>query len=218
MAKIVVSMPDVRDLNISATEKTGLAKNMIDLVVDEIAMRHHWDFAVDVCDIATVASQQDYVLKGNNNNCRTVFNVRYGLSSAADDGLTVLRKRGNADADEWLNHRTVSGVLFWTPNGEVGGYPRIRIVEAPTTATYIFRYRYWKDNVVYEGLPVGFHSAILAGVRSKFNPVLTGVYDKQIKQLIARYSPSGGEADPAKLGYWMVMDNNDIATKYGYGS
>ena len=217
MVAMIVNTPEMRSIEMTAGDKNQLVRDYIDLVVDKIVMSHDWDFALGQSDESIVAGQRDYVLGGENQDARNIFNIRYG-SGTDDDGYNLLNKRKPADVDEWLNNRTTTGVHTWVPLQREGDLPKIRILDTPTDDTKVLRYRYWLSEVSFDVLPEGvFDSVVFAGVRELISPGLTGLFDRELKKAINKYQGHGGEDDPAKIDPQTVLLNNRRRYMQGYG-
>lgn len=193
----------------------GDVSNYIEMAVDRVVLAYEWDFAMAVADTSIVANQSDYTLA---NNCRQVFNVRYG-SGTADDGYDLLRKLTSASVDRYLSERDVIGVGAWVVRPRAGGgNVVIRIIDTPTDSTKTLRYRFWKKGLTYDSLPAdcGFEALVQAGVIESLLPGVGNIFNDVLRDTINSYQPSGGEDDPMVLDPYTRQRNNQRNRLFGF--
>ena len=219
MQTLLMAQPEFKAKDFPESEKADIANIYIDMVVNRMAIDNEWSFAVDRADETIVANQANYTLKGNSNNCRSVLNIRYGVSTADDDGFRLLIKKNPIDMDDFLTDRTTSGVYYWIPDGRKNDFPVIRLVEPSADTTYVLRYRFVKKNIDFDQLPQGFEMAVLAGCRKLLVEVPDSrLFRDEIGSLIDNFEPSGGESRPVLLDSLQVAQNNELARHYGWGN
>lgn len=205
LARLIVITPEIRAIDIAPEDKQEAVTAYIPMVVMEVSMAHpDFDFAVDVCDYpgGSVLSQADYVLRGNNRDCRSIINIRYGSS------YYLLDQMRPVDVDEFLTNRTHTSTTIWTMVGREDGFPKIKLIDAPSTAGEVIRYRYFKKNIDVSEFPEEFINVIISGVIAKFSPTYRAIHLKDLSDMISYYSPSGGEDNPAKQDPETVRRNN----------
>ncbi|MEW6110626.1 MAG: hypothetical protein AB1664_00725 [Thermodesulfobacteriota bacterium] len=195
-------------------------RGLIASAIDRVVMAYEWDFALSSKDEAIVSGQSDYILRGNANDCRHVFNVRYG-SGTADEGYVLLDKRTKTSIDAYLDNRTVYGVFAWTVIGRSGKFPQIRIIDTPTDTSKVLRYRYWVNNLNYQALPDGcnFDLLVMDAVLEELIPELKelGRFERRLREVKLAYEPPGGEDDPMVLDPYTRLRNNQRNMRHGYG-
>lgn len=226
MISAVMALSVVRNIEDPASVKEKLARVYLRMVTTAVVLAWDWDFAMDVADMSVVSGQRDYVLKGNNQNCLNLFNIRYGTGDD-DDGYDPLKKKLPADIDEWLLDRNISGIGIWVPHGRMPprrGFPRVRILDTPDDSTKILRYRFWIKGLRFEDLPVDvFDSVVMEGIKEKFigkpvkSPRVQTPYERELDNVIGRYQPPTPDEDPMKQDPLTVRLNNHKSTLYGYG-
>lgn len=167
----------------------------LDLVISEASLDYPYDFAMDTADKTTVADQEEYECKGNTNDCRQVYNVRYST-----DGVDweLLTKKRPEDMDSYItDYGSPSDVSYWVPTDRSSKFPTIRIVDAPENADETLRYRYWRNNITFDQWPADFLFVLYDGVLSKFNRNLRGDYERSRIRMVSGYEITGGESNPA---------------------
>lgn len=213
IVRIIETNPAVQQIQLDAAEKRQAIEKLVPVAVDELVIRYDWDFATDTADETIVADQSDYTLRGNNNDCRDIINIRYGTSTS----LELLDKKRPVDADEFLSGRSVSGVGFWVPNGRsADGFPKISVHATPSTSGKILRYRYRRNDVTINRLPDNFLWVLLSGILKHLIPAYSAVYEHDLKVMIDRYEMPGGEDMPVQIDPVLVDRNNERAKLYGY--
>lgn len=207
-------MPAIKALSDDDSGKRSALRAMLPEVKKKVLYSHDWFFAIDEADESTVADQADYILHGNNMDCRDIINVRYGADA---DSLELLDKRSGIDLDEWLTDRSQTAVAVWTLAGLDHSFPKIKLVGAPSVSDYLIRYRYRKANVPDSDIPDDFSYLMITGLVSRLIPAYEPVFERDLKTMIDHYSYGGGEDNPAKQDPLVVSRNNRRATKFGWG-
>ena len=214
LVNIVEAMPDIRIIKMVAANKRKAIQQLVPVALDEVVVSYDWDFATDVADESTVADQAEYTLKGNDTDCRDIINLRYGTTS---DGFVLLDKMRPVDVDAFVSGRTVSGVGAWAPFGRAsGGFPKVKILTAPSGSTNVLRYRYRRNDVTINEFPENFKFVLIAAVVKRLIPAFDAVYQRDLETMIDHYSMSGGEDLPASLDPVLIARNNERAGMYGY--
>ena len=184
-------------------------------IADEVATEWDWGFTTGETDESSVANQATYTLKGKNNDCRDIINVRVIADGA--DGWTLLVEYSQTDMDELLSNRSADGMSMWTPDGrDANGYPKIKIFAAPSSADWTIRYRYRRNNISISDFPDEFTRVLQSALLSKFLPSYRIVYTKDLNDMIERYAAIGGTPRTVRLGADVMLRNNRIGRDYGY--
>jgi hypothetical protein len=213
LTRIIEITPEIRIIQLPPEDKQEAIQSYIPIVVDEVSMANeNFDFATDVCDYTggTVLNQADYTLRGNNNDCRAIINIRYGSD------YDLLDEMRPVDLDEYLTDRSHTSTTIWVSHGRVDGFPRIKLVAAPTAAAEAIRYRYFKKNIPLTSFPEEFINVIISGVISKMVPEYKAIHLKDLSDMVNRYSPSGGADNPAKQDPETVRRNNSRFDRQGW--
>ena len=206
---IILSLPIVRGLELSANDKKKSVESIFPLALDEVTMAYDWDFTLDVATELTVASQADYVLEGNSNDCRDIINIKY-------DG-DLMDKMGQVAYDEFMLNRTHTSIDTWIPKGRKNGFPQVTIASTPLTADVSLEYRYRRKNITLADFPDEFDYVIISAVLKHLIPSYTAQYNYDLKTMIDRHEYGGGESNQIKQDPRVVRDNNRRAKLYGYG-
>lgn len=215
LVKIVEAMPDIRIIKMVAANKRKAIQQLVPVALDEVVVSYDWDFATDVADEDTVADQAEYTLRGNDTDCRDIINLRYGTTS---DGFVLLDKKRPVDMDDFISNRTLTGVGWWIPFGRAsGGFPKVKVFNAPSGSTNVLRYRYRKNNVSVNQFPENFKFVLIGAIVKRLIPAFDVVYQGDLKTMIDHYSMAGGEDMPAPLDPVQVARNNERSRMYGYG-
>lgn len=211
IANLVEVLPVIRLLKMPTNQKRQAIESFIPIVVNEIASSHDWDFAMSLASTVTVASQSEYTLKGDHQDCREIVNVRYG------DNLDMLIKKGLLDMDEFETDRTLSGVGWWVPSGrDGGGFPKITLHATPSAAGKTISYRYRQKEIGLGQLPTQWHYVVIDGVTSRLVPGFKKTYERGIATMRDYYDYGGNEASPAQRDPELVRLNNERAKLYGW--
>ena len=208
---VVIYQPTIRAMQGEDNEKRRSIETIIPMVTDEISVSYDWDFVLAKAVETSVANQPDYVLKGNNRDCRDIINIRFG------DNNKLLNKRDAVDLDEYLDGRTISTVMIWTPIARKFGFPQIKLTDAPDSSTDDITYRYRRKDVPLSEFPDEFLYVFISGVMKNMVPQFRGLFKDDINNMIRRYSGEGGEDDPAKQDPLIVYRNNRRSNMFGYG-
>jgi len=215
LINIVEAMPDIRVIDMVPANKRKAIQQLVPVALDEVVVSYDWDFATDVADETTVANQAEYTLKGNGNNCRDIINLRYGTTS---DGFVLLDKMRPVDVDAFVSGRTVTGVGAWTPHGRSSaGFPKVKILNAPSGSTNILRYRYRRKNVNISEFPENFKFVLIGAIVKRLIPAFDVVYQRDLETMIDHYAMSGGEDMPAALDPVLIARNNERSRLFGWG-
>lgn len=193
---------------IDAGQKRDAVAALFSVALAEVTTAYDWDFAVDEGTTSTVADQADYTLEGNNSDCRDIINVKIGT-----DLLTKMRK---VAWDEYIYHRSHTGVTIWIPAERVDGFPTITIIAAPSSADDTITYRYRKTAVGLSSMPDDFAGLIISALTKRLIPDYEQVYRIDLRNTIKRYSFGGGESDRIKQDPRTVVRNNRRANLMGY--
>jgi hypothetical protein len=221
LVKMVLHHPVMFDKRYTGKPDIGEpeVRSFLEAAVDRVVLAREWDFALSVDDEAIVANQSDYVLRGSTNDCRQVYNIRYG-SGTADEGYVLLDKRTKPSIDAYLDSRLVSGVFAWVPMERSGKFPKIRIIDTPTDTAKQLRYRYWVNNLTYDALPdgCGFDLLVMDAVIEELVPEMRQlrIFEQRLRDVVAAYEPSAGEDDPMVLEPYVRARNNQRNTLHGY--
>ena len=185
-------------LGIPDDQKSAAIQAYAQAAVDRVAMRHDFNFAIGETTDATVASQSDYTLHGNQDDCREIINVRYG----DDDELLDKYEGVQYDVDLGLFNAPTTPQL-WYEIQAVNGFPTIRIVGTPTTVETL-KYRFRRKNIPIAEYPeewgfvlADFVLAMIADIfKSKDGQTVTydfwGVAEKSMREMINGYRREGG--------------------------
>jgi len=206
-------MPAIKALSPDEGGKRNALVVLLPEVKKRVLYSYDWYFAIDEADSLSVADQAEYTLKGNNNDCRDIINIRFGSSATS---LSLLDKRSGIDLDEWLTGRSQSGVAIWTPSGLSHEFPKIKLIGTPGYSDYIIRYRYRKSNVADSDIPIDFSYLMISGLVARLLPAYEPIFDKDLKTMIDHYSYGGGEDNPVKQDPLVVHRNNRRASKFGW--
>lgn len=212
IVRLVDDLSDIQALpayvDSPASREKAIKRQTID-VVDQIASAHDWAFVMAVDDDTTDGTAE-YTLKGANEDCREIINIRYGQTD-----FELLDKKSAVDMDEWLTDRDPSGTHWWYMSGrDGGGFPKVTLVDTPASA-YTIRYRYRKK-VTISVFPDEFSYLFVLAVAARLVPAYRELYDKELGKVMSRHEVGGGEDDPARRNYWITRQNNSAASKYGY--
>ncbi len=207
----VLLLPIIKSMGeVTVDDKREALEALFESVKSDILISYDWPFAIKESTKNSVVDQASYQLKGDDNDCRQIVNVRYGSSEI------LLNKRRQVDMDEYMDGRTISTELFWLDDGFFDGYPKIKIVDTPD-AVEVIKYRYRAKDVPISVFPSQFEQAFIHGMSSSIEPSFLPLYKKAIDRLIDNYGYGGGEDDPIKLDPLVQYRNNRRSTKFGYG-
>lgn len=212
IAKLVGDLSDIQALPAYVQDAAGrekaLERHTID-VVDQIASIHDWAFVLAVDDDTTDGSSE-YTLEGANKDCREIINIRFGQTD-----FELLDKKSAVDMDEWLTGRNPSGTHWWFISGRgSGGFPKITLVDTPA-ADYTIRYRY-RRKVKISDFPDELSELFVLKVAARLLPAYQELFLQELARVISRHEVGGGEDDPARKNYWIMLQNNRRAAKFGY--
>lgn len=214
LVNIVEAMPGIRIIEMVAANKRRAIQQLVPVALDEVVVSYDWDFATNVADEDTVANQAEYTLRGNNNDCRDIINLRYGTTS---DGFVLLDKKRPVDMDDFVSNRTLTGIGWWIPFGRAsGGFPKVKVFNAPSGSTNVLRYRYRRKDVSISEFPDNFKFVLIGAIVKRLIPAFDVVYRRDLETMIDHYSMAGGEDMPARLDPVVVARNNEIARMHGY--
>lgn len=160
------------------------------VIANDIGLSHNWGFAVDTASTTSVSGTSEYTLKGNNNDCRSIINLRWG----ENEGV-VLREYDQLEFDRKLSadnedENTGDQFAYTIFKYDSSGFPKIKIYNTPTEAKAI-TYRYYKKGMNIEDLPEHFLGVIVSGVKSQIDERLLPLYQEQLNKMIDEYSPGG---------------------------
>jgi hypothetical protein len=176
-------------VGISNDECSRMVRVFSQKVLSEIVRAADWDFLLDDADDTTVISQAQYTLKGNNDDCAEVINIRYG------DNDAVLEKKNVLETDRRTPDQVDSGIYCWTIHGRSDQqFPIIEIHNTPTEAK-AFHYRYRKLITALEQLPDYLNSLVYDGVIAEFYPEYVALYRASLDDAVGNYTRKGDEID-----------------------
>jgi len=179
-------------------EVEGIVRDLIPAIIDQIVTPFDWDFTFDVATVSSVASTSEYTLRGNNDDCRDLINVRYGSGrGVVIERLETLETDRREGEDE--DTTTTGNVYGYTVFGRSSdGFPIIQLFDTPTEADTI-TYRYRKSNLTLDNIPGEFGFVVRDYLRAEFRPEWSGVAEKRLDEMIARYSVGGDEINKVRM-------------------
>ncbi|MEA1999268.1 MAG: hypothetical protein U9N61_08105 [Euryarchaeota archaeon] len=215
LVRMVEVMPAVRALDMSASEKKKGLQLFVGNIANEVAMAFDWDFTMDQATETMVADTADYILRGNNDDCRDIIIMKYKGSD--DDTWYVLKEKSPVDMDHFLSERSVDGVGWWTikrrtPDKAV----EVTLYDTPGTTGDTLSYRYRRSDVPIGDFPDGFSGVLVSALAAKFLPSYRALYRLELNNMIDRYKSLGGSENPARLDRDIVTRNNEKSRLYGY--
>lgn len=187
---------------VAGVSDDAVVKQAIWPAFNMILVSSDWDFAYRTQEVDSVANQSRYELRGYKDDCRLVYNVRYGSSGR------LLTKRSRTWMDDYLTKITISGVGFWVPGGtSSNGYPEIEIISAPSSDGEVIKYRYLRKGVQLVEFPDEFDFVLIDAVAYRIHPVgainqgqhiasMRPQFERSLK-LMKDSSFGGGSVDPA---------------------
>ncbi len=189
----------------------------IDVAVSQIVQAHEWDFAVAWDVLPCTADEDEYTLKGRDQQCWKVFEITYGTGSDYD-AYETLTKKWPQDLAEHLTTHIVTRVLYWVPVGRDGQFPKVRIVSTPGSSDYNLRYGYWRRSVGYNELPSEmFLAPIIMGVKHLWGMASEREFAASIERVIAEYDrPASPEDNLVTLDPDLLARNRARNQKFGY--
>jgi hypothetical protein len=214
--QLLTQMPEVRDLKeILPADRVGFCNRVLDLSVTNLVLAHNWNFAMDAAFQSLTVATATYRLEGNNADCMAIYQIAWGTGSNEEDYVPITKKNPG-EVNDWLENHSPSECEIWIPQKSENSFPKIKLLSVPATASYSLLYRYWVNGLVFESLPVEFHSALKAECRYQIYPASKQARDSEIRQLINRYQPPTAGSDPAPLPDDVRARNRTRATKFGY--
>lgn len=212
--QMVINDPVVFALKMEPDIKEKQARLYLDIVLKQAALDYPYDFAMDTADLTTVVDTAEYTCKGNNSDCRQVYNVRYSVDG---EYYYLLTKREKEDLDRYQSENgMVSDVLYWSPGTPDDKFPVIVVTDAPDTAGYTLRYRYWRNNLEFGEWPQDFLFVLRDGIVANFNKDFIGQYERSRQEMVEKYEITGGEDNPAPLDPVLRAMNRRRESHIGY--
>lgn len=215
----VKAKPDIRRLllpttvggfGLTDTELTAMISEHKESAVYEVALAYEWDFLIRETTNVTVADQFDYVLKGDDENCLQVADVKY------DTGETLLTKKTHAWMNDFLTRNNISSPTYWLDNGRDAGFPEIRIVATPTDGDIQLKYRFWIKEITLSMFPDLFKSLLESAIAKHLIPTYASVFVDDLARAISGYTRSAGGTDIAVLDPVITKGNQRRANLHGW--
>lgn len=184
----------------------GKLSGYIPNVVQEVALAHGWDFALDSATTTTVADQAGYDLSGDSDNAEKIYNIRVGTN--------LLIRKTPAAMDEISSRRTISTVTYWIPAGRTGTVPRVELVDTPSSTGDTITYRYWRSNVALSEFSSVFAHLLAVALTKRLIGSFEGLYDKTLAEAIRAYTGSQTTADTGGLDPEILRRNQERAARH----
>jgi len=217
--RIIRSLRAIKDsgLDLDAADLAEAIDVDIDIAVGQILLAYPWDFAVAWDTVACVADEDEYTLKGRDQECWSVFEVKYGTGANYDSYIPLTKKRP-ADLSDYSALHSMTEVEVWAAVGRDGRFPRIRVVAAPSSADYSLRYGYHRAGIGYNELPSdAFIAPIIMGVRWLWGFASEQEFADSITRVIGGYDrPAQPEERKVILDPLMRARNRLRNRKFGY--
>ena len=221
---LVSSKPAFRLIGLPDAEKTKAITEYARTAIDRIAMRKDFNFAVGTASTVTVASQSDYTLKGNQDDCREVINIVYGSDAVLLDKVEGVQ--WDVDIELFESPSTPS---VWYELQLDNGFPQVKIIATPSVADETLAYRYRRKNIPIEEFPdewafvlVDVIMMTLADVFKDKDERLVmydfeGKAERSIRDMVNNYRKEGG-GTPKRIQIDTVARLANIRRnqKYGY--
>lgn len=206
---VILALPAIRGLGLPTSDKKKAVENLFPIALNEITMSYDWDFTLDEASTVTVANQADYTLKGNDNDCRDIINVKYSGE--------LITKMSPVEYDKFMVDRTHTAHDIWMPNGRDGGFPSITIASTPTAAGTAITYRYRLKNITLADFPNEFDYVIISTIVKHLIPEYTAQFAYDLRTMIDRHETGGGESNQVEQDWKITRGNNRRASLFGYG-
>jgi hypothetical protein len=206
-------------IDLDAAELASVLTTDIDIAVGILAVSHEWDFAIGWDTLACTADEDEYTLKGPDQECWQVFEIKIGTGTDYDDYEPLTKKRP-ADLSDETFIKGVSEVQFWSPIDRDGKFPKVRIVAAPSSADYNLRYGYYRADIGYQEIPSDlFLAPLIVIVRWLWGMATEMEVQAALKLAIAKYDkPAQPEENLVILDPDMRARNRERNSRFGYGS
>lgn len=222
LVSLVVNLPAImvlgRSINPDGTikelltnqEKKEAIETNINLCVERLLTFYEWPFAVSSFTMQTTANVATYEAEGDNQDCRSIINIRYG------DTELLLTKYRQVDIDlELSNAENDLEVSAWIDETVTGGFPRFRLIGTPTSVEDL-KIRYWLTNTTISQVPDNFENVMKWMLAAELDPSLRGIADEEIKRMIAMVQPPGGSPQVIQQSARTRANNNKYASLQGY--
>ena len=194
---------------LSVNDIESALKDQVDSAVKKVASSYPWDFAMRIAEETSVTDQANYELEGLKQDCDIIHSVMYG------DDDELLTKQTVSETDEMLTRLSVPGCYYWTPIERTGKFPRIRIIDAPSSAGTI-TYRYWRNNVGINEIPAYLEDLLEYALAKKFVPGYNKAYDNELTDAIRGYNRSGRKFTRVNTDPHIMSKTNKRHTLHGW--
>lgn len=222
VANLVQMLPEIRKLAkfvkadgtlvelVKADQKKAAIDEFVNVAFSDIVLASDWPFVQATVEMATVANQSEYEVTGNSSDCRNILNIKYESENAFP-----LEKISNVRADQRFAG-SLTSVLGWTPNGWSNGFPRFKLLGAPTVADIPIFVRYRRKNIGFGEIPDEFQKTFVLCTAAYLQPTYGGEAQEALKQMINIFDPSGGEEDPVIMDAQWRQSNVARSRMHGY--
>lgn len=197
-------------LGLNDSDLTSMVREHLESAIFEVALAYDWDFAIKETTTTTTADESDYTLKGDDNDCLQVADLKY------DTGETLLDEKTHAWVNDYLTRNNLATPKFWIRNGRDNKYPVIRIVAAPTEADKQLKYRYWRSGIELVMFPDLFKSLLVSAIAKHLIPAYARVFKDDLERAISGYTRSAGGTDIAVLDPVITKGNQRRANLHGW--
>lgn len=180
-------------------EVEDITRSFLGVVVDRIATAHDWDFVCDEASTTSVISTTEYILRGNNDDCRDIINVRYGSGrGTVIERLNTLqtdRREGESEAGVSDTEKVYGYTVYGRSDD---GFPQIKLFDSPASAETI-TYRYRKKDISLSVIPDEFGYVVRDMVLANFDSKYLGVAERRLGEMVNRYTVGGDEYETARM-------------------
>lgn len=213
--RLVEKLPLIRVMEgLAANEKADVIESYIPIALDKIFRDYDWQFVIKTADESLVEDQADYVLRGENDDCRDIVSILYGNTSY---GWVPLDKKNLVDYDIWVEYRNPTGVELWIPSGYSDtGFPKVTLVATPTDDSYSIRYRYRRNDLQIDDFPDDFADVLIYGVALWLVPDYVRLYRDALSKMIERQEAGGADDQPAHLDPVIRERNRNRSGRMGW--
>ena len=188
--KVVIN-GQVEKIGMSRQQVEVAVQNLIGPIVDEIIVRHDWDFTCDVTTTTSVSGTSEYTLSGKSGDCRDIINIRFGSGRGyVLDELNFLQtdRREGETTSGTSDSGTVYGYTLFGRSPD--GFPLIQIFDTPTSAETI-TYRYRRTGLNLDNIPDSFGFVVRDFLRAEFDGGYLAKAESRLNEMVSRYKIGG---------------------------
>ena len=178
-----------------------IINSLVSPITERVVIAYDWDFVFSSESLTTTADESEYVLRGTNNDCRDIINIRYGTGRGeVIERLNYLEADRREGGDESTGADPDSSDVYgYVLHGRSDdGFPKIKLYDTPVRSNTL-TYRYRKSGLSIADFPSEFDFVFRDFMIGQFEPSYFGLAERALDELKARYKIGGDEYETVRM-------------------